>query len=59
MIHVELFSSNDLGARHWEALPIDVAEQYRSRIEKLSHILKIGWGGGAGRTVNARDGVFC
>lgn len=26
--------------RHWEALPINVAEQYRSRVEQLSHVLE-------------------
>jgi hypothetical protein len=41
--------------RHWEALPINVAEQYRSRVEQLSHVLEnLLRRGGQGGSLNAR-----
>ena len=32
-------------ARHWESLPKQLAEQYRTRIEQLSHFLSFLGGG--------------
>ena len=51
--------------RHWESLPINIVEQYRSRVEQLSCVLKafnsfssIQQGGGAGRALNPSKKLY-
>ena len=39
-IWYQQMSKTHCGMRHWESLPINVVEQYRSRVEQLSCVLK-------------------